>query len=492
MEDKGKRHSLSKESFIKPLSFRKVSKNYKSDYKLRTVLEKNRNYSVSHTDASVKRVMETLTSLNTIERLNANPEYQALQDENKKFIKDYKTAQKIIKKKNKKDDRFKEIIEEYRKRGYKIPDISVNHNLFKMCPLLEENRDRMTRGFLVEKIQNSKMPMRRKIVKYLNKLNILVTKQLHSDASQGAEYAANQAFLETQKNLISITLSANQNIDYEAENRAELEKIKILTDMIKNQTLETLEKEIKRSPIRYSSSKVSRMNFWSDKTPSTISARESTHKLTNYGQRKSRHNSFLLMTPRKEKREGTSYSLSNFSTAKTGQKVLHLKHQSGFKNSSSRNVQEFFGGTTTSGFYATKTTAFTNYNYNNFNVSDFNFDNESDFLEFAYKRLLNNDYLSVESSLIMYLKKYKDMTDEQINDYLCKYGHKVNAKKIYRDIKKLKEIVNRNKLEESNKRMYMTIGSIGRVKPLIKKMEKQDKIINGLDKRLSKGLAGKP
>ena len=49
----------------------------------------------------------------------------------------------VVKKEELELDTFNELIKIYKKRGYKIPDLSVKHNIFKIEPLLEENESKI-------------------------------------------------------------------------------------------------------------------------------------------------------------------------------------------------------------------------------------------------------------------------------------------------------------------------------------------------------------
>ena len=46
-----------------------------------------------------------------------------------------------------KDETFRELIDEYKKKGYKIPNLTLQHNIFKMNPLIENENGKNNRWF---------------------------------------------------------------------------------------------------------------------------------------------------------------------------------------------------------------------------------------------------------------------------------------------------------------------------------------------------------
>ena len=73
--------------------------------------------------------------------------YKTIRNENSSFIKAFKLAKKKQQEDNCKtsvlsdNNMFSELYAEYRKKGYKIPKLSLDHNLFENNPLLDKDDD---------------------------------------------------------------------------------------------------------------------------------------------------------------------------------------------------------------------------------------------------------------------------------------------------------------------------------------------------------------
>lgn len=112
--------------------------------------------------------------------------YKTIRNENNSFIKAFKLAKKKQQEDNSKtsvlsdNNMFTELYAEYKKKGYKIPKLSLDHNLFENNPLLDKDDD--IKEFYSNRLKNEKKidieKVNEKNLKYLNKLNsILYRKQ---------------------------------------------------------------------------------------------------------------------------------------------------------------------------------------------------------------------------------------------------------------------------------------------------------------------------
>lgn len=112
--------------------------------------------------------------------------YKTIRNENNSFIKAFKLAKKKQQEDNCKtsvlsdNNMFSELYAQYKKRGYKIPKLSLDHNLFENNPLLD--KDESIKEFYSNRFKNEKKidieKVNEKNLKYLNKLNsILYRKQ---------------------------------------------------------------------------------------------------------------------------------------------------------------------------------------------------------------------------------------------------------------------------------------------------------------------------
>ena len=108
-------------------------------------------------------------------QLQSDPKVKKVKDENDLFQRDYKSISDNFQKSSK--IIFKDIIAQYNLKGYKLPDITCEHNLFKINALIEENNNKLD-YILREDKKNKKTDKDRNIamktLAYLKKLNILI------------------------------------------------------------------------------------------------------------------------------------------------------------------------------------------------------------------------------------------------------------------------------------------------------------------------------
>lgn len=96
--------------------------------------------------------------------------------ENKRFIRDYKIASNRTEE-NYSAELFPELIKEYQKKGYKIPKLDFNHNLFSMNPLLGQKKTAFDFYQLKAKKENVIDKETDKNLNYLKKLNKIMLHQ---------------------------------------------------------------------------------------------------------------------------------------------------------------------------------------------------------------------------------------------------------------------------------------------------------------------------
>lgn len=114
--------------------------------------------------------------------------YRFLKEENDEFQKEInrtlKFGQYIAKKKNpyngenaRRDNAFKEIILKYKKKGYKIPDLSTEKNLFKPSALLIDNAE-LKQFFKIKKGTKDNKGFEEKETFFISKVNNLLYDRL--------------------------------------------------------------------------------------------------------------------------------------------------------------------------------------------------------------------------------------------------------------------------------------------------------------------------
>jgi hypothetical protein len=119
-------------------------------------------------------------------QLQGDPKVKIVKNENDIFQRDYKSISDNFQKSSK--IIFKDIINKYNQKGYKLPDITCEHNLFKINALIEENNNKLDL-ILREDKKNKKTDKDRNIamktLAYLKKLKILINILLSKEENKG-------------------------------------------------------------------------------------------------------------------------------------------------------------------------------------------------------------------------------------------------------------------------------------------------------------------
>ena len=118
------------------------------------------------------------------------------------------------------------------------------------------------------------------------------------------------------------------------------------------------------------------------------------------------------------------------------------------------------------------------------------FKNEKDFLEFAYHKLINNEYQLVYEMLKLFLKNYRHYDDKSIETTLeCK--NVLCPTTLYNDIKGLSSQLKTTKMEDKIKRLYLNSEYYYSILPKLKKLEGSDKQLSDMDKYLVQTITNK-
>ena len=123
----------------------------------------------------------------TQEKLDS--EKEKLMEENNKFLNSYNSIRKIFPKKI--EESFKDLLIEYKEKGYKKPNFSLKRNLFRPNPLLLENNKLL--GYYIEKRKKQKVP------KYIYKNFIEKKEDKHLSFLKKEEKLVNEEFYKYKK-----------------------------------------------------------------------------------------------------------------------------------------------------------------------------------------------------------------------------------------------------------------------------------------------------
>ena len=102
-----------------------------------------------------------------------DPIIKEINNENNNFQSDYNRL--LEKFQNNTSVIFQDLINLYKNKGYKIPYLNCDHNLFKVNPLIEENTNKIIHYFLLQRnVKTKKEILLIKSLVFLRKLNKLI------------------------------------------------------------------------------------------------------------------------------------------------------------------------------------------------------------------------------------------------------------------------------------------------------------------------------
>ena len=105
-----------------------------------------------------------------------DPTIEEINTENNKFKSDYNIL--LTNFQNNTSKTFYNLINLYKDKGYKIPNLHTDHNIFKVNPLIEENTNKIIHYFLTQRsVKTKKEILLIKSLVFLNKLNKFIIKR---------------------------------------------------------------------------------------------------------------------------------------------------------------------------------------------------------------------------------------------------------------------------------------------------------------------------
>ena len=442
---------------------------YRNNNQLMRVLKMNEksHYIGSQSDLRID-LSKKLHKINTEFNFQKEKELRKLHEDNNKFLTEYKTANKFVKKKTSKET-FKGLIKMYVKKGYKIPDLSVKHNLFNLCPLIEENNEKIIQGFKKDKKLSAKT------MNYLRKLNVLVKQHMHLDNDEDERYSKYNR--NSQNDIKAPTIP---RIEIEEENEEKLkENISLLLNMINNKVIDKIDglytdKQCisrKSTNRRSSIQNNDHFDFLSLKSHSIINTNKTPgRRISNF---------FLCASP-------------NVLKSRNSNKNFFVKTPSSSRRESFRSPSGQFGSTLSTNFRSTKNSNF----YSNFNNGlclslESKYLKIEDLVQYAYEKANNNDFISLQNALKVILKKFKGCSDNEIEDILIDSKENLDSDKVLKSIDKTKKIILNTDIDRKTKTIYLNSQKLKRIKPLLKEMEDADMQIKKMDKKLIQGLVPK-
>jgi hypothetical protein len=467
----------------------------------------------------------------------SNKQHFQLKQENKRFSIDYKKQKKLMIKRNNETDTFKDLVKIYKHKGYKIPSLSVKHNLFSMCPLIEENKLRLNQGFLFD----STKKLARKTKKYLFKLNNIVSDKLHLDNEDiiHDKYSRRMQYLYS---IYNNTDANQENINEDDETPEELLKnIKQLTKLCEECLIDQIDNlfnrdktlrnytmtgnyQCHRIPTRQPTQK---LRIGSEKKKQTVDFNYYNNSYNNYiinnpsnsvhKSRNTKRNNFFICSPIRnpkltEDTNSNIYRTTYNNTSIGGNSIsnnvdnykckyfhppTNIKYQSPIRQTpkhSSRKELSFISFNTPKRKNTTiSTNFFSTQNSNYVNVSKIR-KGPANLVEYAYNKCLSEDYALARDALILFLHQYKHLSlneTEDIIDGTSNNRSSVESNELLKDLSKIKAIMEYNRINKKTRNIYLNSQRLNKIRPLLQKLDNVDKNLYNMDKKLMRGIASK-
>ncbi len=508
-----------------------INEVYSSNKKLLKTINETKSINKQFVKKESKNISNLLKKLQHELELTKTPKIKKLKFENNQFKKDFK----IIKNRNfdnPPEESFKDLIFEYKKKGYKIPSLSTKHNLFEINPLIEENDNRLINGIKLEISLNKIDKKGEKSLNYLHKLNFIVEEQLNKFHKEKFNIEEHE-FNNINNNYFTERNFFRNNFDEENENEKILQKIQILLKLIEieNENFK-IKEEIKRN--KTFNNKIKKFDL---KNPNNLKLNNQNHFDSNNNLKinlLTKFNKFqtdrsLTKNLRNLKKKQTNYSIKSVKSVKS-KKIINtnynfsplkkqltknnlklsipklnfenlnnnnnnnLNNQIIFENSSrnSRNINkiEQFNSDSkinnqnslinlksnnfNSNSFLTKSTNFT---YQNCNKNILNSQKE-EYLKYAYNKFIKEKYNLVEEILKNYLIKFKKYKMNEINEFFKNY----DMNNIMNNIIEIKKITNKKNIIDKSKRIYLREQLYERIKKKLDDLKIKHQKINRMDK----------
>ena len=471
-----------------------LNKIYEKDKNVIHILHKNKCSRNKMLLLESREIFQTLKNLKTHFLFGKTPSIKQIKDENDIFKKDYNAVLNNINNEKIKKLDLDDLILKYKEKGYKIPKINLSNDIFNTSSLIEGNTERLIRyminssndyhGKIISVKENEK-----KVLYYLYKLNKLIDDKLHK-----------QNFLEDFRTEINQSLSKNNNqnqfnIDTEENETDLLNQIKNLLNLINEAN-----KEFKINKTKFLKSKTKKFSGLLNKTNNkkNNSSKSLPRKINSFSNLQFQNNlnnklfTFSSENLLKKKTENIKNlklyppvlknSISDLFKNKKKRKiknvVLSPQINNCFKKESSFNhSNNLFHSRTSS-----HSTLFTNRNNNN--DIKYNDDNYEDLLEMAFNNLLCGKNKETIKCLKKCLQKIKNYSNEELEN-IWKTGSNEN---LLTNVGKIKDIINKGKIQEKTEKIYLSNEVIQRIKPKLKNIIENEKKINNFEKEYVKSL----
>lgn len=385
---------------------------------------------------------------------------------------------------------LRDLFSIYKERGYKIPNLSPDKEIFKIEPLLESDSFKLVEGF------NLYPKSTKKNVNYIEKILTFIEYMISE--RKGKYIPKNQ--INRFRSFSSETLSSFD----EKVMGSKFQKKKVKLTILNNGD----EKTISTNAECNQNYQTIISQIYPKKQASTRALLEDIKNLIKLIEQ---IRPLQIKLPKRK--NISSNAISTLSPIKTGIEVSHFSSRLrkkknsflGFNNLINQTVNKSNNGSPTSKKKKEKIclahTLEANKPHspnNNLNTLSSNNDivivnkchnlhDEEEFLEYAYKKLKENNFLTVFQILKIYLLKFKNLSAKELKSFLD--NNHFHSGNILYDIKKIKEKLLKDNISEKSKKIYLSMHSYYKHAIQLEKLSLSDKEIKNLDKQLLKKIS---
>ena len=366
-----------------------------------------------------------------------------------------------------------ELIIQYKQRGYKIPYLSTDKELFKIEPLLEKDKFKMMEGL---KLYPTTV---KKNVDYIYKMKDIVASLLNHKTPNTIEQEDKRSLsLENmrsfeeeilnnklQKRKKNVTLSTNV---YESGSLNESHNVKLFNSLSSNNiTIKDIKNENKillqqiqklllliEDIKDYIPNQGTHKGYSSNKDLQSVNNKSENHSPVRIKQ-----NRGSLFNPK----IGYNKLLKGQKSKRPSQTIISQQSLSTFKTESNKTIKQ------------SKTKDTPSY-----------LNGQNPFLEYALQNLKSSNYSGVLQILKLYLMKFKNINNGEPNNYL--FHQAPTSQSILKTIEKTKIKLFRDNITEKSRKMYSTTNSYSKHLKQIRSLSLSDESINQLDRELIKKL----
>ena len=167
------KHQKSSKNKYKSLNYMNAYQN--DNYLIQILKQTKKNLSDRKTIVLKIKLKKLLDKIFEETQFQNDPQIKKIKEENDKFTDDYKSLSEKFQKTT--DKIFTDLINVYQSRGYKRPNLSYDHNLFKVNALIEESTEKIQTDFQMtplEKNLDPHMTPAFKTIAYLRKLKSMI------------------------------------------------------------------------------------------------------------------------------------------------------------------------------------------------------------------------------------------------------------------------------------------------------------------------------